>query len=143
VKTKPPTKTVAKSSNQHSSKKPIDPKIYDVKKHRLAKGHPKLGGRAKGTKNKFTTLKDAFINAFQRIGGEDALVEFCTPKPIQIRGKKGKIRTIDIAPERKETFFKMIVPMLPKEVAVTGPEGQPLIPPKLEYVFVPSPEKKP
>jgi hypothetical protein len=87
-------------------------------------GNP--AGRKKGSKNKFTTLKDAFINAFSRIGGEDALVKYCTPKPITVVSKKGKVRIIDFTPERQREFFKMIVPMLPKEVAVTGADGAPL-----------------
>lgn len=120
MKTKPPTKLVKKSV----TKKAI---ITSSAKPQLFKpGHPKFGGRQKGTKNKFTTLKDAFINAFQRIGGEDALVKYCTPEPIQVRGKKGKIRIIDFTPERQKEFFKMIVSMLPKEVAVTGADGAPL-----------------
>ena len=88
-------------------------------------GNP--AGRKKGSKNKFTTLKDAFINAFKRIGGEDALVEYCTPASLEVKNKKGEVvRVIDFSSERKKEFFKMIVPMLPKEVAVTGADGAPL-----------------
>ena len=126
MKIKCTTKTVENRRKKHPAKKPIDPTIYDINKHCLAVGHPKIGGRAKGTKNKFTTLKDAFINAFQRIGGEDALVKYCTPEKIEVIGKKGKVRIIDLSPERQKEFFKMIVPMLPKEVAVTGADGAPL-----------------
>lgn len=39
-------------------------------------GHPKKGGRQKGTPNKITvTMKQAIINAFNRVGGEDYLVK--------------------------------------------------------------------
>ena len=41
---------------------------------RFEKGRKKTGGRKKGIQNKFTTLKDAFINAFnsKEMGGEKA-----------------------------------------------------------------------
>ena len=37
-------------------------------------GHP--NGRPVGSKNKFTTLKSAFIEAFEEIGGVDNLIEW-------------------------------------------------------------------
>ena len=81
--------------------------------------HPE--GRPKGSQNKFTTLKQAFVNAFQRIGGEEALYEFVTPEPIKIKNKKGKvIRTIELSPARRLEFFKLLSKMLPAEVEVKG-----------------------
>jgi hypothetical protein len=131
-----------KPSKQSPSKLKINTVPHSGRFPPGVSGNP--AGRKKGVKNKFTTLKDAFINAFQRIGGEDALVEYCTPASLEVKNKKGEVvRVIDFSSERKKEFFKMIVPMLPKEVAVTGAEGAPLIPPKLEYVFMPSTEKKP
>jgi hypothetical protein len=39
-------------------------------------GHPKWGGRAKGTPNRFThTIQGAFLEAFIKLGGADWLVE--------------------------------------------------------------------
>jgi hypothetical protein len=35
---------------------------------------PNPSGRPKGSVNKFTTLKAAFLNVFERMGGEDALL---------------------------------------------------------------------
>jgi hypothetical protein len=64
-------------------------------------------GRPKGKKNKFTTLKDAFIGAFQDVGGQEALAKFA----------KGK---------NKKNFYHMISNMLPKDVHVSDPNGQPL-----------------
>jgi len=67
-------------------------------------------GRPKGCKNKFTTLKDAFIGAFQDIGGQETLAKFA----------KGK---------NKKAFYHMIANMLPKDVYVSGTGGAPLLPP--------------
>ncbi len=57
-------------------------------------GNPE--GRPVGSKNEFTTLKDAFLNAFQKLGGESALVEWA---------KKSE--------RNKAQFFQMITKMLP------------------------------
>ena len=93
------------------------------------KGKSKTGGRGKGVKNKFTTLKDAFINAFQTIGGEQALIDWVTPKKIEIKSRKGKIvRVIDLSGNRKREFFKMLASMLPKDVQLSGANGEPLFP---------------
>lgn len=41
------------------------------------KGHAKMGGRKKGTQNKFTkSFKDAVLEAFGRLGGVDHLSEW-------------------------------------------------------------------
>ncbi|MFA5500864.1 MAG: hypothetical protein WC404_07265 [Candidatus Omnitrophota bacterium] len=93
------------------------------------KGHPKLpnAGRKKGTPNKFTTLKNAFLNAFQRIGGEDALYEWLTPDKIEyINRKTGKKVVIDMSGDRRKEFFKIMGGMLPKDVQLSGPDGAPL-----------------
>ena len=39
---------------------------------RFTGGHKKIGGRPKGAKNRFTSLKDAFVASFEN-GGEAAL----------------------------------------------------------------------
>lgn len=88
------------------------------------KGHKRMGGRAKGTPNKFTTLKDAFINAFVRVGGEDGIVDWLEAGKIEIRTKKGTlVKTIDLGGQRKEVFFKIIGGMLPKDVVLSGGVG--------------------
>ena len=58
-------------------------------------------GRKKGSKNKFTTLKQAFLNSFNELGGEGALTEWA---------KKNDNRT---------AFYQMITKLLPKEVEGT------------------------
>ena len=57
-------------------------------------------GRPKGTMNKFTTLKDAFLKAFEQLGGIDELVKWS--------GKESN----------KKHFYSMIAKMLPKTVDV-------------------------
>jgi hypothetical protein len=82
------------------------------------KGNP---GKPKGAKCKFTNLKDAFLNAFQRIGGEDALYKWLTPEKLEIKNKRGQVtKVLDFSAERHKDFFKMITPMLPKEVSLSG-----------------------
>lgn len=55
-------------------------------------------GRGKGTKNKFTDLKTAFLNAFQDVGGEAYLREFALQK------------------QNRAAFLQMIAKMLPNKV---------------------------
>lgn len=46
------------------------------------KGLPRTGGRLKGTPNKATRdLKEAILNAFSRVGGEDYLVKLASTDP--------------------------------------------------------------
>ena len=86
------------------------------------KGKPRTpgAGRAKGTHNKFTTLKDAFINAFIRIGGEDAIYQWLNPEQLQVTDGNGKVRIIDLSGDRKKEFFKIMSQMLPRDVNVSG-----------------------
>lgn len=106
-------------------------------KYKFPKGNP---GKPKGCKNKFTTLKEAFINTFIRIGGEDRLVELLSPDIIIVKNKKGKIlRKIDLASARQLDFVKVIAHMLPADVQLSGPGGNPLptIPPAVIFIGVP------
>ena len=69
------------------------------------KPRPKNAGRKKGTPNKFTTLKDAFINAFnsKAMGGE-----------------KGMTAVFSANSFTKREFYKLISKMLPSNVTVDG-----------------------
>ena len=67
-------------------------------------------GRPKGAKNKFTNLKDAFLDAFKEIGGTDELV---------IWGMK---------PQNRGEFYKMITKLFPKAVELSGADGKELKP---------------
>ena len=66
---------------------------------------PSNSGRKKGTPNKFTTLKQAFLDAFQ----DQA-----------IGGKKGMVDVFSKNDIRKIEFFKLISKMLPSNVTVDG-----------------------
>lgn len=72
---------------------------------KFEKGRKKTGGREKGTQNKFTTLKDAFINAFnsKAMGGE-----------------KGMTTVFSANSFTKREFYKLISKMLPSNVTVDG-----------------------
>ena len=86
-------------------------------KGRFIKGN---AGKPKGARNKFTTLKEAFIGAFQEIGGQKALTQFAKN------------------PKYKKDFLKMLAGMLPKEVQVSGSERAPVIPPVIQFIGVES-----
>lgn len=64
-------------------------------------GHKKMGGIKKGGKHRFTSLKDAFIGAFQDIGGRDSLADWADKN------------------WNKKDFYKIMSSMLPKDVNVT------------------------
>lgn len=56
-------------------------------------------GRKKGSLNKFTTLKRAFVNAFQQMGGEAGLVTWAQNSK-----------------SRQTEFFKLLGKMLPRGI---------------------------
>jgi len=57
-------------------------------------GNP--AGKPKGTKHKFTSLKHMFLNVSERLGGENALLEFAKDNP--------------------KEFWRMLHVMLPRAV---------------------------
>lgn len=79
------------------------------------KGNP---GKPKGAVSRFTTLKAAFIGAFESIGGQRALEEWLNESAV-IRDKNGKVLKISFG-DRKRVFFQMMASMLPKEVIMQG-----------------------
>jgi hypothetical protein len=60
-------------------------------------------GRPKGSQNKFTSLKQAFLDAFGLIGGVDALAEWA---------KKSE--------RNRGVFYGLITKLFPQEVAHSG-----------------------
>lgn len=66
------------------------------------------GGRPKGSKNKFTTIKDAFVDVFfsEEINGAEGLKEW-----------------VKADPKNKEIFFGWMTKMFPKDMNVTGSLG--------------------
>ena len=77
-------------------------------------GHKKVGGRKPGSPNKFTTLKQAFVEAFQELGGVVGLVEWVQKNS-----------------DNRAHFYSMIAKMLPKEMVLTNegdtPETLPFV----------------
>ncbi len=72
------------------------------------------GGRPKGSKNKFTTLKQAFLDAFEDIGGAEELVKW---------GQQDK---------NKAQFYQMITKLLPREIQAEVKHSIMLAPEKID-----------
>ena len=64
------------------------------------------GGRKKGSKNKFTTLKQAYLDVFKALGDADWLLKFSKAYPVE--------------------FSKQLASMLPRKEEISGPEGKPI-----------------
>ncbi len=66
------------------------------------------GGCPKGLKQRQTQIKEAFMNAFERIGGEEELVKW-----------------INQSTKNKHAFLSMLLSILPRETELSGKlEGQ-------------------
>lgn len=65
--------------------------------------HLNRNGRPLGAKNKFTTLKDAFLEAFKKTGGADALVAWANKND-----------------HNRALFYQMVTRLFPQEVAHSG-----------------------
>jgi hypothetical protein len=66
----------------------------------LKNGNPRCNGRPKGTPNKFTTLKQSFLDAFEQLGGTKGLVDWA--KATQTN---------------RGTFYQMMTRLFPQEVS--------------------------
>lgn len=75
-------------------------------KHLFVKGDPRAG-RPLGSKNKFTDLRNAFLDAFNGMGGAAELQRWGTLK------------------KNRATFYNMIAKMLPKEMILTPNSASP------------------
>lgn len=88
-----------------------EPKQQPPKKNPkgFQKGHKKIpgSGAVKGQKYKFTTLKQAFLDAFEGMGGTAELQRWGTQK------------------RNRATFYNMICKMLPKEMTIGAPTDSP------------------
>ena len=78
--------------------------------HRFKKGEPRPAnaGRKKGTPNKFTTVKQMYLDYLEEQGG----VKF--------------LRSVGKTRQGKITIANNVARMLPKPVEVSGPNGGPL-----------------
>jgi hypothetical protein len=77
----------------------------------MTKGRPFKkgeGGRKPGSINKFTSFKNSILQVYQDLGGDAAFCEWA--KKSMNQGE----------------FYKMASKLLPKEVEVSGKDGQPL-----------------
>jgi len=73
----------------------------------LEKAQGRLTGRPKGSKNRFTNLKEVFLEAFEELGGTPELVNWAKQE------------------KNRRDFYRMIAAMLPKNVNFDKkPEGK-------------------
>ena len=84
----------------------------------------RLGGRQKGTPNKRTVnVKAALEEAFERMGGVDALLKW---------GQQDENRT---------EFYKLWIKVMPAQVQHSGPTGGPIqVETKIDFSKIPTPE---
>jgi hypothetical protein len=62
----------------------------------------KFGGRKKGTPNKLTRdIKEAILNAFEKVGGEDYLVILAKEDPKTFAALLGKVLPVQVQAELK------------------------------------------
>lgn len=63
-------------------------------------GREKTGGRQKGVKNALTAkVKDAILNAFEKVGGEDYLVDVAKKDPKTFCALLGKVLPLQVTGE--------------------------------------------
>lgn len=78
----------------------------EIRKKRIQNLLPNMGkGRKKGSLNKFTTLKDSFLYAFEKIGGKEGLAEWA---------KK---------PKNRGAFYAIVAKMLPNKTDIGNLSG--------------------
>jgi len=77
---------------------------------KFKRGHPKKGGKKKGTPNKFTNLKQAYLDVFVKIEKDSK--------------KDGKIDSLFVWATKNQRnqgmFYQMISKMLPSNVGIEG-----------------------
>ena len=96
-----------KVAKKKSTSLPIIGKKKQVTKKPFKKNNKFGTGRKKGSKNKFTTLKEAFYEVFNDLGGANGMMDWALEDP-----------------DNMKCFYQMIAKMLPREVALSaGGEG--------------------
>lgn len=78
----------------------------EIRKKRIQNLLPRMGrGRKKGSLNKFTTLKDSFLYAFEKIGGRKGLAEWAQK------------------PKNRGAFYAIVAKMLPSKTDIGNLSG--------------------
>lgn len=70
---------------------------------KFKEGHAKRGGRKAGTPNRFTTLKQSFLDAFEQTGGTTGLSAW-----------------IAKSERNRALFYQLVTKLFPQEVAHSG-----------------------
>jgi hypothetical protein len=78
--------------------------------HRFKKGEPRpaKAGRKKGTPNKFTTARAAFLQAFEELGGHEFIKRVAKTKSGQ------------------QCVLNNMAKLLPNKTELSGPDGGPI-----------------
>ena len=77
------------------------------RRNKLGQFIPGSGGRPTGVVNKYTTLKQSFLDAFKTIGGTDELIRWAMHSEANLA-----------------SFYKMVHRMLPKELNLGAGENE-------------------
>lgn len=76
------------------------------------RGQPKIGGRVAGTPNKLTqTVKESFGEAFEKLGGAEALVKWAQRNPTEFYKLASKLIPTDVNMAVKEVPQARVFPM--------------------------------
>lgn len=76
------------------------------------KGHKRFGGRAAGQQNKLTrTVKESFGEAFEKLGGAEALVIWAKENQTEFYKLASKLIPADVNMAIKETPQARVFPM--------------------------------
>lgn len=90
---------------------------------KFKRGHPKKGGRKKGTSNKFTSIKQSFLDAFDKIGGTQGLVKW-----------------INESKRNKTLFYQLTTKLFP--TSIVGGDEEDSEPIRIIYMPAKKEEKK-
>ena len=87
------------------------------------KGRDKQGGRQAGTPNKFTSLKQTFLNAFANNGGEEWLTEWGADNPGPFFAILKGLLPKQIEAKIDASLSVVLVDSYGKEQEISGPGG--------------------
>ena len=84
---------------------------------KFKRGHPKKGGKKRGTPNKFTNIKQSFVDAFKdkRVGGTEGLVKW-----------------VNESKRNRAMFYQLITKLFP--TAITGGDKEDSEPLRITFV---------
>lgn len=89
------------------------------------KGQPKIGGRTLGTQNKLTqSVKEAFGEAFEKLGGADALVKWAKINQTDFYKLASKLIPADINMAVQQVPEARVYPSQPIDESQLSPPSE-------------------